>query len=333
MVPLTGANRTLVKFGIEKLRTTKRPGLLALIKEAEIDKSKIDVFEIGHIIAPRLNAMGRLEYAMDSLRLLCTKDLERAEVLATKLGSTNKRRQELTIEAFEHAKSKIKNQKSKIKSLIFLGDESYQQGVIGLVAGRLVEEFYRPSIVLSVGKKYSKASARSISGFNIIEFIRGASDLLVDAGGHPMAAGFTVETAKLSLLQKKLEQLAEELLDKDKLTRSVRIDCELDLSFIDKKLYDVLQKLAPFGMGNPTPVFLSKNLVVEDMRLVGNDGLHLKLRVQKDGKYFDAIGFGLGDRADEVRIGSKIDLVYTIEENEWNGNNRLQLKIKDLRKD
>jgi len=333
LVPLTGANRTLVKFGIEKLRTTKRPGLLALIKEAEIDKSKIDVFEIGHIIAPRLNAMGRLEYAMDSLRLLCTKDLERAEVLATKLGSTNKRRQELTIEAFEHAKSKIKNQKSKIKSLIFLGDESYQQGVIGLVAGRLVEEFYRPSIVLSVGKKYSKASARSISGFNIIEFIRGASDLLVDAGGHPMAAGFTVETAKLSLLQKKLEQLAEELLDKDKLTRSVRIDCELDLSFIDKKLYDVLQKLAPFGMGNPTPVFLSKNLVVEDMRLVGNDGLHLKLRVQKDGKYFDAIGFGLGDRADEVRIGSKIDLVYTIEENEWNGNNRLQLKIKDLRKD
>jgi len=333
LVPLTGANRTLVKFGIEKLRTTKRPGLLALIKEAEIDKSKIDVFEIGHIIAPRLNAMGRLEYAMDSLRLLCTKDLERAEVLATKLGSTNKRRQELTIEAFEHAKSKIKNQKSKIKSLIFLGDESYQQGVIGLVAGRLVEEFYRPSIVLSVGKKYSKASARSISGFNIIEFIRGASDLLVDAGGHPMAAGFTVETAKLPLLQKKLEQLAEELLDKDKLTRSVRIDCELDLSFIDKKLYDVLQKLAPFGMGNPTPVFLSKNLVVEDMRLVGNDGLHLKLRVQKDGKYFDAIGFGLGDRADEVRIGSKIDLVYTIEENEWNGNNRLQLKIKDLRKD
>ena len=332
LVPLTGANRTLVKFGIEKLRTTKRPGLLALIKEAEIDKSKIDVFEIGHIIAPRLNAMGRLEYAMDSLRLLCTKDLERAEVLATKLGSTNKRRQELTIEAFEHAKSKIKNQKSKIKSLIFLGDESYQQGVIGLVAGRLVEEFYRPSIVLSVGKKYSKASARSISGFNIIEFIRGASDLLVDAGGHPMAAGFTVETAKLSLLQKKLEQLAEELLDKDKLTRSVRIDCELDLSFIDKKLYDVLQKLAPFGMGNPTPVFLSKNLVVEDMRLVGNDGLHLKLRVQKDGKYFDAIGFGLGDRADEVRIGSKIDLVYTIEENEWNGNNRLQLKIKNLKK-
>src|SRR3989344_2912910 len=202
LVPLTGANRTLVKFGIEKLRTTKRPGLLALIKEAEIDKSKIDVFEIGHIIAPRLNAMGRLEYAMDSLRLLCTKDLERAEALAKKLISTNKRRQEMTIETFEHAKSKIKNQsiqqaqdkKSKIKSLIFIAHESYQQGVIGLVAGRLVEEFYRPAIVLSIGEKYSKASARSIKGFNIIEFIRTASDLLVDAGGHPMAAGFTVET-------------------------------------------------------------------------------------------------------------------------------------------
>ena len=339
LVPLTEANRTLVKFGIEKLRTTKRPGLLALIKEAGIEKELIDVFEIGHIIAPRLNAMGRLEYAMDSLRLLCTKDPKKAEVLSEKLSSTNKRRQELTIEAFEHAKEKVKSQsirqaqdkKSKVKSLIFLGDETYQQGVIGLVAGRLVEEFYRPAIVLSIGEKYSKASARSIKGFNIIEFIRTASDLLVDAGGHPMAAGFTVETDKISVLEKKFEELAVKLLDTEKLKRILNIDLEVLLSDINFEFYKKLQKLAPFGIGNPTPVFLSKNLTIDDMRLVGNDGLHLKLRVQKDGKYFDAIGFGLGDRADEIRIGDKIDLVYTIEEDRWNGNNRIQLKIKDFK--
>src|SRR3990167_9726110 len=161
LVPLTEANRTLVKFGIEDLRKTKRLGLLALIKEAGIDKDLIDIFEIGHVIAPRLNAMGRLEYAMDSLRLLCTKDLKRAEALTEKLGSTNKRRQELTISAFEHARLKITNLpdgkaglKSQIPKLLFIAHESYQQGVIGLVAGRLVEEFYRPSIVLSIGEKY-----------------------------------------------------------------------------------------------------------------------------------------------------------------------------------
>ncbi len=335
LVPLAGANRTLVKFGIEALRKTKRPGLLALIKEAGIDKDLIDIFEIGHAIAPRLNAMGRLEYAMDSLRLLCTRDLRRAEILATKLGSTNRKRQELTIEAFEHAKEKIKNQKSKIKNLIFLGHETYQQGVIGLVAGRLVEEFYRPSIVLSIGKKYSKASARSISGFNIIEFIRRASDLLVDAGGHPMAAGFTVKTSKIAVLEKKFEELAITLLNTKKLERILMIDTQISLKDITSNLYNSLLIIAPFGIGNPKPTFVSKNITIEDMRLVGVSGKHLKLRISQSSSpdQFDAIGFNMGDSAGKIRIGDKVDLVYTIEQNEWNGNSRIQFKIKDLRKD
>src|SRR3989344_5889375 len=185
--------------------------------------------------------MGRLEYAMDSLRLLCTRDFKRAEALAVKLGSTNRRRQELTIEAFEHAKFKIQNSKFRIQNLLFVADKSYQQGVVGLIAGRLVEEFYRPSIVLSVGKKYSKASARSISGFNIIEVIRTASDLLVDAGGHPMAAGFTIETDKISLLEKKLEELAEGLLDGDKLKKILNIDLEVLLPDMNFEFYKKLK--------------------------------------------------------------------------------------------
>ena len=334
LVPLVGANRTLVKFGIEKLRQTKRIGLLELYKESGLRQSEIGVYEIGHIIAPRLNAMGRLEDGIESLRLLCTNNQEKARMLAYKLGSTNRQRQELTIQAVEHARLEVISKKSEIKSLMFISHESYQQGVIGLVAGKLTEEFYRPAIVVSIGEKYSKASARSISGFNIIEFIRESSEFLVDAGGHPMAAGFTVETTKLALLQKTFEEKALTLLDEEKLTRILRVDCELPLSAVDKNLYDGIQNLAPFGMRNPEPVFVSKDVVIEDMRAVGINGKHLKLqfRIQNSEFRINAIAFGMGERLGEFKVGDKVDIAYTIDKDTWNGNKKLQLKVKDLRK-
>ena len=327
LVPLKGANRTLLKFGLKELRETKRVGLLELFKEAGLKKEAIGVYEIGHMISPRLNAMGRLEYAMDSLRLICTNNQKRAESLAQLLGSTNRERQSLTLDSTLHAITKIKNQKSKIKKLLFISHETYEQGVIGLIAGKLVEEFYRPAIVVSKGVKFSKASARSVRGFNIIEFIREHSSYLVDAGGHPMAAGFTVETTKLLELQKTLEDRAELVINEDLLTRSLKIDCELALSFIDLNLYESLQKLAPFGMGNPEPTFISKDVVVEDVRLVGAEGKHLKLKFRIEG-----IAFGMGEMSSKIHIGDKVDIVYTIDENEWNGEKRLQLKIKDIQK-
>ncbi|MDZ4227673.1 MAG: single-stranded-DNA-specific exonuclease RecJ [Candidatus Levybacteria bacterium] len=332
LVPLKGANRTLLKFGLEALRKTRRPGLLELFKEARLAKESLGVYEIGHMIAPRLNAMGRLEYAMDSLRLICTNNQNRAADLAQLLGSTNKERQDITLQATLHAIEKVKSQKSKLKSLLFIVHESYEQGVIGLVAGKLVEEFYRPAIVISKGKKFSKASARSVRGFDMIEFIRTASEFLVDAGGHPMAAGFTVETTKLLKLQKILENKAELILNKDLLTRNLRIDCELPLSSINIDLYEALQKLSPFGMGNPEPTFVSKNVIVEDLRLVGAEGKHLKLVVssQKSGVRLEGIAFGIG-QSSKISIGDRIDIVYTIEKDDWNGNERLQLKVKDLK--
>lgn len=347
LVPLRGANRTLLKFGLEALRKTKRVGLLELFKEAEIDKNKIGVYEIGHIIAPRLNATGRLDHAMDSLRLICTANQKRAEKLSKEIGLTNKERQLLTVETTGHAIELIKNKKELGKLLVAV-HESYQQGIIGLVAGKLVEEFYRPAIVVSKGEKFSKASARSIHGFNIIEFIRGSSDLLIDAGGHPMAAGFTVETTKLLKLQKALEDKAESVLSKELLIPSLRIDCELPLSFIDFNLYESLQALFPFGMGNPEPTFISKGVVVEDVRFVGAENKHLRLRLachperregsrdysaapQNNRGIIGGIGFGMGEKANDFKIGDKVDVVYTIDENIWNGNRELQLKIKDIK--
>lgn len=332
LVPLTGANRTFVYHGLKKLQNTKRVGLLELYKEAGLEKDLVDAYSIGHIIAPRLNAMGRMEYAMESLRLICTKNRERAYLLAHKLGVTNKERQELTQSTVLHARMSVLNRTTS-KKLLFLYDESYQQGIVGLVAGRLVEEFYRPTIVLSKGEKFSKASARSVAGFNIIEFIRSASEFLVDAGGHPMAAGFTVETEKLDLLQKALEEMAEKLLHDEMLVKSLSIDCQLDLSVISLEIYDAVQALAPFGMKNPEPVFAAENVVVDELKLVGKDKRHLRLRCSSlDKKHsFNANAFGMGDLSKEIKIGDSIDLAYVLSLDTWNGNKKLQLKVRDIK--
>ena len=331
LVPLTGANRVLLREGILKLRETKRPGLLAMFREAKLDPKTIGVYEIGHIIAPRLNAMGRLESAMDSLRLICTLNKERAIELASKLGSTNKERQVLTEETVTHAKSLAR--KSKTDTILFISHETYEQGVIGLVAGKLVEEFYRPSIVVSKGEIYSKASARSISGFNMIEFIRGDLNLLVDVGGHPMAAGFTVETQKLALLEENLKKRAKKLLTNVLMERVIRIDMEISSDFITQQLYDAIQKLEPFGMKNPEPVFLTKAFIIEDIRLVGNGNKHLKLNLGSkiSNLKFEGIYFG-GGEGNKLTVGDSVDVVYTIDENEWNGYKKLQLKIKDIKR-
>ena len=339
MMQLTGFNRALVKFGLEEIRKTKRPGLLSLFKLAEIDQSQIGVYELGHIIGPRINAMGRLEHAMDSLRLLCTTNSSRAGDLAKKLNSTNLERQQLTLDSFIHAKDLVGKSKKK---LLFVSHEIYEPGVIGLIAGKLTEEYYRPSIVLSVGETYSKASARSVSGFNIIEFIRLSSSLLVDVGGHPGAAGFTVETKKISQLKKLLESLAEKNIKEDLLIRKLKIDCELGLDLINDELFDALNKLSPFGYGNPEPVFLAKNVVIEEMRLVGKDGNHLKLKlgIMNHELRINGILFNY-DNSLNLKVGDSVDIVYIITQNEWlarrslgeggNGNKKLELKIKDLR--
>lgn len=326
LVPLIGSSRTLTKFGLENLRQTKRIGFLELFREAGLDKNSIGTYEVGHVIGPRLNAMGRLESAMDSLRLLCTRNPERAKELARKLSSTNLQRQNITQKTVFDAIAHVKVQKTELSRILFVADKNYQQGVIGLVAGKLVEQYYLPSIVVSKGEIYSKASARSISGFNIIEFIRSASEFLVDAGGHPMAAGFTVETAKIELVQKKLEELALKQITKKMLTQVLRIDCRLPVQFITNNLYDAIQQLAPFGMGNPIPVFTDK-ATVEDLRTVGQDNKHLKLRLGG----LNAIGFNLGGLASKIKIGKRIEFAYTIDQDSWNGNKRLQLKIKDIK--
>jgi single-stranded-DNA-specific exonuclease len=216
--------------------------------------------------------------------------------------------------------------------------ETYQEGVIGLIAGRIVEEYYRPAIVISRGEKVSKGSVRSISGFNIIEFLRQSSEFFINVGGHPMAAGFTIETSKIEQMQEVLEKLAEAVED-ELFIRTIKIDCEISLDIITPKLFSALEQLAPFGMGNPEPVFVTKKAIIENMRVIGKEGKHVKFNLKSHPSAgsggstvkFDAIAFGFGEEADKFSIGESIDIVYTIIENNWNGRSSLELKVKDIR--
>ena len=325
LVPLVEENRVFVKSGIESLRKTKRPGLLALFEEAGIKREEIDAYKIGHIIAPRLNAAGRIMHALDSLRLVCTKDRVRAQKLAAHLSATNKQRQNLTEESTLHA-AKVTLVSEKI---IFVHDEKYNPGIIGLIASRLVEAHYLPAIVVSVGEKTSKGSVRSVAGFNIIAFLRQFSSMVIDIGGHPMAAGFTIETERIEEFKKVLFREAEKNISDDLLQRKIKIDMELPFSFLDLKLYLSLQKLAPFGQGNPEPLFVSKNVRIEDVRFVGRDKKHASLIFSQNGKLIRGIYFNCKDK--NLKKGDAVNIAYSLEKDDWNGNGKVQLKIRDIR--
>ena len=335
MVPLVGANRHIVKWGLLALNKTQRTGLKELIRDAGLNQGEIDAYHVSHMLAPRLNAMGRLVHALDALRLLCTKRVDKAREFAKTLGLTNKERQQLTIDTALHARELVvaSVKRKVLNKLLFVGHEEYNPGVIGLVAGKLVEEFYRPAIVFSRGEVVSKASARSITGFSIIEAIRSCSDILIDAGGHPMAAGFTIETAKLELLKKRLEDIAEKELDEEKLTRVLKIDLEIPLEIIHETLWKKNQELAPFGIGNPEPVFVSRGVKIHDIRLIGKEGKHLKLKLTTHNSQLtalDAVAFGMGELYGKLDVQKPLDIAYSIDMNTWKGDTNLQLKLKDI---
>ena len=332
-IPLLGVNRSLVKYGLIELNNTKRPGLQELFREAALEKDggrfNIGTYEVGFVIAPRLNAMGRLEHALDSLRILCTNNRQKAKTLAQLLGKTNLRRQRIVEEVVAHAKELAVSR--QWKGVIVLSHSSYHEGVIGLAAAKLVEEFWRPAIVISQGKKTSKASARSISGFNIIENIRKLESLIVGGGGHPMAAGFSIETLKITEFTKSLEEISSPLLTSEILERKLKVDCELEFDQIGNELLKKIENFEPTGLGNSTPTFVIKSVGVSDARGVGNEGKHLKLKLQSGDMVIDGIAFGLGKKLPLLKSGKKIDVVFTLVKNIWNGNESLQLKIKDLK--
>lgn len=328
-LPLIGANRSIVKYGLEDLGKTKRPGLLALFEEARLDPNTIGPYEVGFIIAPRLNAMGRMAHSIYSLRLLCTRNKAKARELAALVGKTNIERQKIVEEVVVSAREKLG--KEFKESVIVLAHENYHEGVIGLAAAKLVEQFYRPAIVLSKKGDISKASARSISGFNIIQTIRKLEHLYIEGGGHPMAAGFSIETSKIEIFTKEINKLAKPILTDEIISRKLRIDLEIDFDQINYDLYFKLKEFEPTGLGNPSASFVTKKVEVVEARTVGRDATHLKLKLKQNQIVLDAIAFGFGNLLPNLTSDKKIDVVYFIEDNSWNGGKSLQLKIKDIK--
>lgn len=332
MVPLQRANRAIVKHGLKFLRKTQRIGLIRMFEEATIDPLEIDTHHINFIIAPRLNAMGRLEHAIDSLRLLCTRDSKRAKLLVRKVSSINRDRQQMTEAMLEKAKDIYKTQTlSEKDKLIIINHQDFHEGVIGLIAGKMTEEYYRPAIILAKGKKVSKASARSISGFNIIEAIRETENLLIDVGGHPMAAGFSIESNKIRPFKNKIQNIAKKQITEKILEKKLAVDCQIKLADINWSLYEEIKKLEPFGVGNPRPIFSLNDIKTLEAISVGKQGQHLKIILSssiRTQSSIAALWFNQGQI--QSKLKKHISLAGTLDENIWRNKRKLQLKIKDI---
>ena len=325
---LTGENRFLVKRGLEHINRTENPGIRALAANARMKMGSIDTESLSFGIIPRLNVAGRLGSASTSLELLTTESADRAQSLAGEIEGQNRERQELTRQAVAEAEQLLEA-KGKLPPILIVKSPHWIVGVLGLIAGRLSEKHYRPAIAVSLGEETSRASARSIPEFNIVEALGQNAYLFDQHGGHPQAAGFTIPTASLPELEQNLERIAVEHLDGYDLAPSLDIDCEVQLSAFTPQNFDFIQSLAPFGEGNPAPVFLTRAVRVLEVRLVGANRQHLKMRLGQRGTTISAIAFNQGDKVHETR--RSVDVVYTVGLDTWGQYPRLQMIVQDLR--
>lgn len=335
IMPLIGPNRSIVKYGLRRLIETKRPGLRWLFRLAGLERKEIGNYEVSYIIGPRLNAAGRLDDPMDSLRLLCTRNEQRAQWLAGEIDRKNRERQEL-LEISANRAKEIWLKEGKENKLIFVSHKEFHEGIIGLIAGKLTEEFYRPAVVVAEGLEPARGSARSIVGFNIVEAIRECADVLGDHGGHALAAGFSVEVAKISLFKEKLERIAQEKLRGTELTPLLRLDLELPLKYLNLDLFRTIEKMAPFGEGNPQPVFCACGVKITNASVVGRDRKHLSLWLTENnpprqGGPIRAIGFNMGYLFPQLTPDSEVDIAYNLASDKWEGEERLRIKIKDIK--
>jgi len=323
-----GLNRRLVTHGLNTINEMRRPGIRALAKVVSLTPGKITAMDIGFGLGPRINAAGRLKSAMIAFNLLSAQTEDEAMQYAEELQKLNVLRQKLTREA----QAAISDQIADLDdvSLIFAGDERFQPGIVGLVAGRLAEEYYRPSVVLEIGEEQSRASCRSIPEFNITHALDECADLLVRHGGHAMAAGFTVDNANIDRLKKELQQRAKDALEGRDLVRTLHLDAEINVNDLNEALVHELMILEPTGHENRPAAFISRNVRIVECRTVGADDKHLKLKIARTGQEpLDSIGFGLGEWAKQMP--QIIDVAYHLEMNEWRGRQSLQMRLLDIR--
>lgn len=327
MVSLFGENRYWVKRGLQIINNTDRIGLQEMMRCASLEPGNVDAQCISWTIGPRLNAAGRLDDATTSYQLLLTQDPQEASSLASELEEKNARRRQLTNELLVRARETILAAGTELP-LLMAGAEDYPSGVMGLVAGRLSDEFNRPVILLKLGTETCRGSGRSIPQFDLMAALEKCQDLLSNFGGHTKAAGFSLPIHKVPELQRRLLNIAQEQLAGLDLRPHLDIDAEVPLSIFAQGTFDQIQLLAPFGSGNPIPTFVSRRVEVVSKQQIGSQNEHLRLKLKQQGTIWDAIGFRLGGSAQEIT--PHLDIAYNLDLDRWNGEEKLRLSLIDF---
>src|SRR5579862_1870966 len=328
MVPLSGENRVLAKHGLDKLRRQPSLGLSAMIDLAGIDRARLTCSDVSYTLAPHINASGRLDDAGLAFRLLTTTIETEAAELAAQLRSLNEERQRLTREVLAAAREQVRSQDPDQLAYV-VGGEGWPPGVVGLVAGKLVEETGRPAFVMELGQDLCRGSARGVAGFDLVEAMTSCRDLLTKFGGHPRAAGFTLRRDAFGDFAHAIVQVANATLSKQDLEPLLVIDSELKMRHVNWDIYRVVQEVGPFGIGNPTPTFLIRGLRAVDARCTPRDHLRMKFRAP-DGATVDAFGFGLGDCAGWI-AERPIDVAFELSSSHFNGYDSLEMRVRDVR--
>ena len=325
VVPLVEDNRWIVSNGLDAIRETTRPGLRALLDVSGLWGQELDADSIAFGLAPRINAAGRLDHALRAVELLTESDPDRAAAQARELDGLNLQRRQLTIDAMERGAARLADEDADLP-ITFIGDPGIPTGIVGLVAGRLAEERHRPAFVYEEGPEWCRASCRSIPEFDIAAALRECDDLLERHGGHHMAAGFTARRENIAPLKERLSALAQAQLAEVVLKPRIEVDGQVPLSRVSGSQVEWLQRMAPFGAGNPAPTFVSTSVQVLEAKRVGSDKSHLRLRLQDGGQVWGGIGFGLGETP--VRTGDAVDVIWSLKRNGRFGG--VELEARDL---
>jgi len=328
VMPLKNENRILTSLGLKIINEGRRPGIVSLLKNSRFKSGAVQAWHIAFIIAPRVNALGRLKDAREAVELLITYSKDEANLIAAKLEKHNIERKKLQERIYKEALDFLDGRDREKSSGIVLSSDSWHEGVIGIVASKIVEDFNRPTILIAEKKGLCKGSGRSIPGFNIMSSIKGLGDLLEKFGGHSQACGISIKSENIEPFKKAFEKEVMESLKNEAIEKELLIDFPLSIGFINEKLIKNLEVLAPFGMGNAKPVFVALDVELAGVpKIVGRN--HLKFAVRENDKYISCIGFSLGDKMDLVKNSDRFSIAYSPFIDDW--NNQVSLKILDIK--
>lgn len=331
VVSLTDENRVFVSIGMNKLKQSENPGLNALLKSSHISEKPINTGLVSFMIAPRINAAGRVGNAQTAVELLVTESEEKAVEIAAALEAENLSRQQTEQEIMNESYQLIKADSDfENKKVIVLAKENWHHGVIGVVASRLVDKYYKPTILISLTNGLAKGSGRSVKDFNLFDALTSCSDLLLKFGGHELAAGLGLNGEDIEQFSRRINEYAKENMSEEALIPYINIDAILDIGDLTLENAETISLLEPFGMGNSQPVFSIMNVTLNSQRTIG-DGRHTRLSLSKNGKTIEAIGFNMASLASSFIVGSKLDIAFNMNINHYRGEKHLQIVLKDIR--